>query len=276
MSAPKMSPVTSGVERGMEDRPLFSMELLPKISWDMQMRSFLVFLLAILPLHAGWIDLFDGKTTEGWTPRAKVQQFEAINGELHLLSKTNVWVTTKVEMSNFEAELEVFLPKDPGFNSGLAFRCQGAKGKPKGYQIEIDRKAPGGIYGIGIGGWLSKKKGTLKEGQWNHFRVIARGDHIQTFVNGDPVADIRENKQLKGFFGIQHHGKGGVVKFRRVRARKLAAKTSSLERPSILRIGARTLIHCPDAKELPVHTRPTSIHPPRKAFSSPMLSRPAR
>ncbi|MEN8772167.1 MAG: DUF1080 domain-containing protein [Akkermansiaceae bacterium] len=240
------------------------------------MRSIFILLFAILPLHGEWIDLFDGNSTKGWKPRTEVQQFEAIKGELHLLSKTNVWVTTSLEMSDFEAELEVFLPEEPGFNSGLAFRCQGAKGKPKGYQIEIDRKAPGGIYGIGLGGWLTKKKGLLKEGQWNHFRVIARGNRIQTFVNGDPVADIRENKQLKGFFGIQHHGKGGIVKFRRVRARKLAAKTSSLERPNILRNGARTSIHYPDAKELPVHTRPTSIHQPRKAFSSPVLSRSAR
>ena len=205
------------------------------------MRPFLLTVLAIFPLHADWIELFDGKSTNGWNPRAEVEQFEAINGELHLLSKTNVWVTSKIEMDDFEAELEVFLPKEPGFNSGLAFRCSGAKGKPKGYQIEIDRKAPGGIYGIGLGGWLTKQKGILKEGKWNHFRVIAQGNRIETFVNGNPVADIREEKQLKGYFGIQHHGKGGVVKFRKIRARKLEPKTSTLEQPNILWIVAEDL-----------------------------------
>ena len=205
------------------------------------MRLFLLTVFAIFPLHADWIELFDEKSTNGWTPRAEVEQFEAINGELHLLSKTNVWVTSKIEMDDFEAELEVFLPEEPGFNSGLAFRCSGVKGKPKGYQIEIDRKAPGGIYGIGLGGWLTKQKGILKEGQWNHFRVIAQGNRIETFVNGNPVADIREGKQLKGYFGIQHHGKGGVVKFRKIRARKLESKTSTLERPNILWIVAEDL-----------------------------------
>lgn len=193
------------------------------------MRPFLFLLLALSPLQAEWVNLFDGKTTTGWSPRAKTEKFEAVNGELHLLSKTNVWVTTKIEMSDFEAELEVFLPKEEGFNSGLAFRCAGAKGKPKGYQIEIDRKIPGGIYGIGLGGWLSKEKGKLKENEWNHFRVIARGDHIQTFVNGALVSDIHEKKQLKGFFGIQHHGKGGVVKFRKIRARKLPPEEPALD-----------------------------------------------
>ena len=92
------------------------------------MRVLAILLLGISLAHAEWINLFDGETTNGWTPRAKVESLEAKNGELHLLSKVNVWVATKIEMDDFEAELEVFLPDDPGFNSGLAFRCQGAKG----------------------------------------------------------------------------------------------------------------------------------------------------
>ncbi|MGC6456737.1 MAG: 3-keto-disaccharide hydrolase, partial [Akkermansiaceae bacterium] len=155
------------------------------------MKILAILFLGLSFVQAEWIDLFDGKTTDGWTPRNKIINFEAKDGELHLLSKTNVWVTTKLEMADFEAELEVLLPDYQGFNSGLAFRCQGAKGKPKGYQIEIDRKIPGGIYGIGLGGWLSEKKGTLKEGEWNHFRVKAEGDRIQTWVNGEAVSDIR-------------------------------------------------------------------------------------
>lgn len=205
------------------------------------MKFLITFLLTIGFVHAEWVNLFDGTSTKGWTPRAKVEQFEAINGELHLLSKTNVWVTTALQMSDFEAELEVMLPDEPGFNSGLAFRCQGAKGKPKGYQIEIDRKIPGGIYGIGLGNWLSSEKGEIKEGQWNHFKVIAQGSHIRTWVNGALVSNIQEKKQLKGYFAIQHHGKGGVVKFRNVRARELPPKQASAERPNILWIVAEDM-----------------------------------
>lgn len=190
--------------------------------WDSWMKVIL-FLMAALPMvRAEWVMLFDGTSTEGWTPRAQVEKFEAVDGELHLLSKTNVWVVSKLELADFEVELEVFLPEEPGFNSGLAFRCQGDKGKPKGYQVEIDRMLPGGIYGIGLGGWLSRNKGELQEGRWNHFRVRAHGDLIQTWVNGKPVSEIREKRQLKGYFGIQHHGKGGVVKFRKIRVRDLS------------------------------------------------------
>ena len=179
-------------------------------------------LLSLSVTRAEWIALSNGQTTDGWTPRGKVEEFAAKGNELHLRSTKNVWVVSELKMADFEAELEVFLPDFKGFNSGFAFRCSGAKGKPKGYQVEIDRKLPGGIYGIGLGGWLSREKGGLKEGEWNHFRVKAKGDLIETWVNGKLVSSIREKRQRKGYFGIQHHGKGGTVKFRGIRVRALA------------------------------------------------------
>ena len=150
-------------------------------------------------------------------------------------SRTNCWVTTDVSMRDFEAELEVLLPDDTrkvNFNSGFAYRCSGESGKPKGYQCEIDLQKPAGIYGIGLGGWLypgrednrdyqKKVDGLLKERDWNHFRIVARGSLVRTYLNGTLVAELHEGRQLEGYFGIQHHGKGGTVRFRNIRARRL-------------------------------------------------------
>ncbi|NIP98091.1 MAG: sulfatase-like hydrolase/transferase, partial [Akkermansiaceae bacterium] len=44
---------------------------------------------------------------------------------------------------------------------------------------------------------------------------------MRTYLNGSPVAEIHETRNLAGYFGIQHHGKGGTVRFRNIRARKL-------------------------------------------------------
>ena len=79
--------------------------------------TILLFFLLPLFTHAEnndnkWVSLFDGKTTYGWTPRGKVEKFEAINGELHLLSKGNIWVLSDLEMKDFEAECEVKIPLD--------------------------------------------------------------------------------------------------------------------------------------------------------------------
>lgn len=180
-----------------------------------------------------WIPLFDGKTTQGWTPRAKVEKFEAVNGELRLLSKVNVWVLSNVEMKDFEVECEVKIPLDyEKFNSGLGFRLTGKNGKPKGYQFEIDRYKPGAVYGIGLGGWLYPKKEQETEykvrsknlfqvAEWNPVRVLCEGSSIKTFLNQKLISEINDNQSMSGCFGIQHHGKGGVVAFRNIRARKV-------------------------------------------------------
>ena len=181
-----------------------------------------------------WTPLFDGKSTKGWEPRAQVESFKAVGDELHLVSKVNVWVVSDLQMGDFIVELEVKIPQEnAGFNSGLGFRLVGEKGKPKGYQCEIDRSKPGGVYGIGMGGWLYPKgkeqtatynkntKGLFKPKEWNHFKVEAKGPHIRTWLNGKLIAELDAKQSLKGRFGIQHHGKGGTVKFRKLRVREL-------------------------------------------------------
>ncbi len=184
-----------------------------------------------------WTPLFDGKTTRGWTPRAEVVSFVAKDGELRLLSKKNVWVVSDVTMADFIIEAEVRLPAgaEGSFNSGLAFRCVGETGKPKGYQCEIDARRPtqtGGVYGIGLGGWLypkpdqkaefeRKMKGVFKYEDWNQIRVQCEGPRIRTWINGKLITDIKDSQSLKGYFGIQHHGKGDTVKFRNLRVKKL-------------------------------------------------------
>ena len=183
--------------------------------------------------EGAWTPLFDGKSTKGWNPRAKVESFVAKDGELQLFSKVNVWVVSDLKMADFEVEAEVKIPLDyKGFNSGLGFRLVGKTGKPKGYQCEIDQSKPGGVYGIGMGGWLypskgkegdymERSKGLFKPEEWNKFKVFCKGSSIKTFVNGKLVAEVEHKQSLEGHFGIQHHGKGGTVAFRNLRARKL-------------------------------------------------------
>ena len=184
-----------------------------------------------------WVDLFDEKTTKGWMPREEVVKFEAVDNELHLVSEKNVWVTSDLELEDFIFEGDVKIPADAaetGFNGGLAFRCLGETGKPS-YQCEIDGPHPGetgGVYGIGLGGWLYPKEEdaeehrgrileVLKKGDWNTYLVRCEGRRIQTWVNGALITDIEDEQSLGGYFGIQHHGKGGVVKFRRLRVKDL-------------------------------------------------------
>ncbi len=102
---------------------------------------FLITAVASLISQAEEASLFNGKDLTGWTARGEVETLEVKDGEIHLLSTKNVWVTTDVKMANFDVSLEVMLPADAAekkLNSGLAFRCMGETGKPKGYQCEIE------------------------------------------------------------------------------------------------------------------------------------------
>ena len=209
----------------------------------------------------GWVVFFGDDSTDGWTPRAEVETFEVKDGVVHLLATNNVWVVSDIEMSDFELTAEIMLPADAAekkLNSGLAFRLVGEEGKPKGYQCEVEAPSPGqngGVYGIGMGGWLYPKKeeqsafsqsieGIIKDGEWNSYRVVCQGPEIETFVNGKTISKIEDSQSLKGYFGIQHHGKGGTIKFRNVRARELPSPSpaaSNSERPNILWITAEDM-----------------------------------
>lgn len=230
----------------------------------MKAPALLCSLLACLGLASAddWVDLFDGKSLDGWTARGEVETLEVVDGEIHLFSKKNVWVVTDKVMGDFEVTAEVLLPEDAAevkLNSGLAFRCTGESGKPKGYQCEIEAPSPGqngGVFGIGLGGWLYPKKeqaaehakaieGAIKDNDWNTYRVVCKGSKIETFVNGKPIASLNDDQSLKGYFGIQHHGKGGTIRFRNIRARALPSPSPSPaageDRPNILWITAEDM-----------------------------------
>jgi hypothetical protein len=108
-------------------------------------------------------------------------------------------------------------------------------GRVHGYQVEIDADKPdrrwtGGIYDEGRRGWLNPLTGkpeaqaAFKRGEWNKVRVEAVGDHIRTFVNGVPCADLVDSLTLEGFVGLQVHGVGGRQEPLRVRWRNLRIK----------------------------------------------------
>jgi hypothetical protein len=176
-----------------------------------------------------WQSLFDGKSLDNWEARAK-GDVKAVGGEIHILTKANLWLVHKEEFENFELEVEALMPAD-GYNSGIGFRCTGDK-KPLGYQCEVANKKSGSIYAIGKGWVLPKDKNEwnafykvagdcFKVNEWNKFRIRCEGNRIQMWINGHQTADVKDDKYNKGSVALQHHGKGDVHRFRNVRIKKL-------------------------------------------------------
>ena len=178
----------------------------------------------------GWVSLI-GKNLDNWQGNVKAD-IKLKDGEIQLLSaKKNLWLLHKDEFANFELEVEAFMPEG-AYNSGIGFRCQMKGKKVLGFQCEIDKKKSGAIYSIGKGWVLPKNKNLwgefykvagdcFKDNQWNKFRIRCVGKKIEIWVNGVKTADVESTHYTKGRIAIQHHGKGGLHRFRNIRIKKL-------------------------------------------------------
>src|SRR6185436_4671029 len=101
--------------------------------------------------------------------------------------------------------------------------------------VERGRMWTGGLYDEGRRGWLvdlsqnEPARKAFKAGQWNKFRIEARGDSIKTWLNGVPAADLLDAKDQEGFIGLQVHQVGKredplTVAWRNIRIQELGRR----------------------------------------------------
>ena len=189
----------------------------------------------------GWQTLFNGTDLNGWVQRGGTARYEARDGVIvgtTVAGTPNSFLTTERNWTDFVLELEVRV--DSLLNSGIQIRSNSLpdyqNGRVHGYQVEIDpseRAWSGGIYDEGRRGWLFNLQGrsaaqkAFKQGQWNHYRIEARGNHIRTWVNGVLAADLVDSMTAEGFIGLQVHSigdpglAGRTVEWRNVRVKEL-------------------------------------------------------
>ena len=170
--------------------------------------------------------LFDGKTLAGWVQKNGTATYRVENGTI--VGKTsegspNSFLCTTKPYGDFELSFDVKC--DPRLNSGVQSRSKekdNAEKRVNGPQVEIASSAAGGlggyVYGEATGrGWLSpedhrKPHTAFKDDGWNHYRVVARGPRIQTWINGEPIEDFTDEQAFtthgEGFIGLQVHGIG--------------------------------------------------------------------
>lgn len=215
------------------------------------------FLLALAV--SSWADepglkpLFDGKTLDGWTVRGGTATYKVEEG-------TIVGTTTEGSPNTFlcrgpfgDFELELDVKCDKDLNSGIQIRSHvyeqdtPQESNPKqirkagvvyGYQCEI-ASAESGVSGnfwdeSRRTKWLDdfadrpEARQAFKNDEWNHYRIVAQGDHIRSWVNGVPCADFHDKTDASGFIGLQVHGikKGDgpfQVRWKNIRIRELKA-----------------------------------------------------
>ena len=193
-------------------------------------------------LAGEWVNLFDGKTLDGWTQRNGTATYVVDDGAITGTTKAgspNSFLCSNKDYGDFELEFEVKCHDN--LNSGVQIRSQTKDtptGRVNGPQVEIE-KSPGQaglIYGEAAGGWMSSPKkhkashSHFKNGGWNAYRVVAKGARIQTWINGQAIEDLTDEAKLKshpkGFIGLQVHGIGKrdekwPVSWRNIRIKEL-------------------------------------------------------
>lgn len=193
----------------------------------MKIHSFLMLagLLFAGPLSAAEAKpIFDGKTLAGWKPVNGTAKFEVVDGTIKGTTaegSPNSFLCTEQLYGDFELEFDVKV--DNALNSGVMVRSTTKDGKPDGRvngpQVEIEASGEKGaeagyIYGEAIGGWMTSKEKLVphkkfKDGEWNHYRIVAKGPRIQVWINGEEIEDLTDEKVFgthpKGFIGLQVH-----------------------------------------------------------------------
>ncbi|MBL8190632.1 MAG: DUF1080 domain-containing protein [Acidobacteria bacterium] len=160
---------------------------------------------------AGWKLLFDGKTLTGWRGFHNQQVPEGWGVADGCITKVKTGSTTKTggdlitidQFENFEFSVEWKLEK--GGNSGIKYLVSeslpptGRSGVSFEYQVLDDDNHPDakqGIAGNRTAGSLydliaaSKDKKLNPPGEFNHSRIVVKGNHIEHWLNGIKVVEF--------------------------------------------------------------------------------------
>jgi len=190
-----------------------------------------------------WTTLFDGKSLDGWSMAAHGKaEYSVKDGTIYgktVEGSPNSFLKSDNEYGDFELQFEVKV--HDSLNSGCQIRSRekteadldeeekrtgkrpsggNGIGRFHGPQVEIEAGPgqAGYIYAEATGrGWVSEPPKDpshshkhMKNGEWNKFRIVAKGPRIQTWINGEPVGDLTHEELYethpKGHIGLQVHG----------------------------------------------------------------------
>lgn len=200
------------------------------------MKKYVLFFVAVafafsaLAAEKGAKSIFNGKNLDGWKIHG-TEKWYVEDGLLVCESGPDAqygYLSTEKNYDDFELTLE-FLQEADG-NSGVFFRSTFDGTKVSGWQVEVapPNHDTGGIYESYGRGWLvqipDEKEDILKMGEWNKMKIRVVGGHVTTWLNGQQMVDINDDKiaKGKGAIALQIHDGGGIkVKWRNLKVKEL-------------------------------------------------------
>ena len=165
------------------------------------------------------ISIFNGKDLNGWEIYG--QELWYVQDSI-LISKSGPnkgygYLATRDYYDDFEFTADFKQVADG--NSGVFFRSFIEPGAfVNGWQVEVAPKGrdTGGIYESYGRGWLIQipegRENILKAEDWNTMRIRVQGENVTTWLNGEEMASISDEKIAKGQgrIALQIHDGGGI------------------------------------------------------------------
>jgi hypothetical protein len=160
----------------------------------------------------GFVQLFDGKSLDGWKVYgSKADEWTVEDGMIVCQGKGG-WLGTTKEYANFELKLEYRLK--PGGNSGIYLRApETGQISRAGMEIQIlDDNDPkyvkldfyqytGSIYHV----VAPTQRAGKPPGQWNSMSIRADGRNVVVVLNGKKVVDADLDRCLKDAAVAKEH-----------------------------------------------------------------------
>ena len=162
--------------------------------------------------------LFDGSSLDGWNVLGGAN-WELGDGAVSANSG-NGFLVSEESYDDFELRLEFWV--DEPANSGIFIRCSDPQSvnDRNCYEINIyDTRADQTYRTGGIVHLAAPSSAIMAGGQWNSYRITARGSRLVVVLNDMQLVDTTDDQFASGPIALQYGA--GTVRFRNVQIRSL-------------------------------------------------------
>jgi len=225
--------------------------------------AFIVQTSLVTGAEEGFLSIFNGKDLAGWEGNPKLWSVKdgAITGQTTAENPAKgntflIWTNGTVGDFELRCSFKLVPGDDKGFaNSGIQYRSKvfdPANWVVGGYQADMEagptytgilyEERMRGILAlrgekvvwdkdgkkqvVGSVGNAAEIEAAIKKGNWNDYVIIAKGNHLQQFINGKQTIDVVDEDEAKraasGVLALQlHAGPPMMAQFKNIRIKKL-------------------------------------------------------